>query len=170
MKQSEQSKVWMIDALLSLLKTKEYSAITIKDITSKAGISRLTFYRNFESKEDIIRYHMERGFRKYMEELRTVPDLELRQMIALCFQNWEKHKVDIQMLTSQNLGWLLREPFETFLQAVLKQMELEEKYTYFQIQFLIGGMFSDMLAWLNDTQGRKPDDIAQEIMAIIQKS
>ncbi|HAO6436419.1 TPA: helix-turn-helix transcriptional regulator, partial [Listeria monocytogenes] len=40
------SKKWIIEALLDLLKTKPYSAITITEITKRAGVARLTFYRN----------------------------------------------------------------------------------------------------------------------------
>lgn len=167
MKQSEQSKIWMRDALFSLMKKEEYSSITIKAITEKAGVSRLTFYRNFESKEDIIRYHIEVGFNEYMKELKSLQELDLRKMIALCYMFWEKHRKEILLLSSQNLGWLLREPFEDCLQSILKQMKIKEKYTSFQIQFLIGGMISDMLAWLKNSQGKTPDDMANEILSLI---
>ena len=167
MRQSEQSKTWMVEALFTLMKTKPYSAITIKDITEKAGVSRLTFYRNFETKEDIIRYHMLTGFWEYMAELKHIPNLQLKQMIALCYRFWDDRKEEIQMLSSQILGWLIREPFEKFLGSVLDEMGMSEKYSYFQIQFLIGGMLSDMLAWLDDPKDESPEDIAEEIIQII---
>ncbi|MBF2482652.1 helix-turn-helix transcriptional regulator, partial [Listeria seeligeri] len=48
------SKKWIIEALLDLLKTKPYSAITITEITKRAGVARLTLYRNFENKDQIL--------------------------------------------------------------------------------------------------------------------
>ncbi len=50
MKQSERSKKWIEEALFVLLKQKPFSKITITDITKKAGVARLTFYRNFAKK------------------------------------------------------------------------------------------------------------------------
>lgn len=41
-------------ALISLMERKPYSSITIKDITDRAGVSRVSYYRNYSSKEDIL--------------------------------------------------------------------------------------------------------------------
>lgn len=167
MKQSEQSKKWMIEALFMLMKTKPFNTITVKDITDKAGISRLTFYRNFESKEDILRYHMQLGFQEYIEQIRHAKEIDLKKTIALCYAYWGRRQDEIRLISSQNLGWLLKEPFEDFFHLVLKELNMDEKYSYFQAQFIIGGMFSDMLAWINEPQGRNAEDIAEEILEIV---
>lgn len=44
------SKQYMIDALLSLMQTKDLEKISINDITKKAQVSRSTFYAQFEDK------------------------------------------------------------------------------------------------------------------------
>lgn len=46
------------EALLLLLEKKEYKAITISEICQKAGVTRMSFYRNFEGKDDILRRWM----------------------------------------------------------------------------------------------------------------
>ncbi len=42
------------DALFSLMKKKDYKSISITDIVNEAGLSRVTYYRHFSSKEEII--------------------------------------------------------------------------------------------------------------------
>lgn len=42
-------------ALLILLETKEFDQISITELTKKAGVSRPAFYRNYESKEEILK-------------------------------------------------------------------------------------------------------------------
>lgn len=49
------SKKYIIEALLILMDTNDYNKITITDITKKAGFNRVTFYRNFNSKDEIIK-------------------------------------------------------------------------------------------------------------------
>ncbi len=49
---------------ISLLKTKTYEDITIKDICENAGISRQTFYNYFKSKDEIFRVF----FRQLLEK------------------------------------------------------------------------------------------------------
>lgn len=50
----KKAKDYIVDALLQLMDKKDYDKITITDITKKAGINRVTFYRNFNTKDDIV--------------------------------------------------------------------------------------------------------------------
>lgn len=56
--QSDLSKSYIAEALIQLMRTKKFSSITNKNITEKAGVSHITIYRNFSSKEDIIKYYL----------------------------------------------------------------------------------------------------------------
>ncbi len=56
--QSDLSKKYIADALIHLMKLRDYSKITNKDITNKAGVSHITIYRNFKCKEDILKYYL----------------------------------------------------------------------------------------------------------------
>lgn len=42
------------EAVFALMDKKAYSAIKISDIVKKAGVSRMTFYHYYESKEDAL--------------------------------------------------------------------------------------------------------------------
>ena len=46
---------YIIEALLLLMKKKEYKDISITEICERAGVTRMSFYRNFDSKEDILK-------------------------------------------------------------------------------------------------------------------
>jgi AcrR family transcriptional regulator len=43
-------------ATFSLLKEKDYQDITVTEIAKKAGVTRKTFYRNFDSLADVVDY------------------------------------------------------------------------------------------------------------------
>ena len=45
---------YIYDAFKQLLKSKKYDDISVCDITEKAGVSRMSFYLNFKSKDDIL--------------------------------------------------------------------------------------------------------------------
>lgn len=45
-------------ALQQLLETKTLAEITITEITSKAGVSRMAYYRNYQNKEEILSLNM----------------------------------------------------------------------------------------------------------------
>lgn len=50
------------DALLRLLREKDFKDISVTDIAAKAGVSRGAYYRNYESKEDIFRCILKKKF------------------------------------------------------------------------------------------------------------
>lgn len=56
-------------ALLEMMSKKPFNSITITALTKRAGVSRVSFYRNFESKEDVLQKHLKRlldeWFKKY---------------------------------------------------------------------------------------------------------
>lgn len=42
------------DALIALMKIKPYNKISVTDITERAGVSRMAYYRNYKEKDDIL--------------------------------------------------------------------------------------------------------------------
>lgn len=55
------------EALLQLIQQKAYDKITITDIAKRAGVTRISFYRNFDSKDAILKQALERAFSAYQE-------------------------------------------------------------------------------------------------------
>ena len=42
------------DALIALMNEKSFETISVSEITNRARVSRVSYYRNFNSKEDMI--------------------------------------------------------------------------------------------------------------------
>ena len=62
----ERSRTYIADALLSLLKTKKFQDISINDIINKAGVSRMTFYRQFYDKKEVLKYILDTRTDEYI--------------------------------------------------------------------------------------------------------
>ena len=96
----KRAKDYIIDALFMLMKKKKYEDITITDIAKKAGVTRITFYRNFESKEDIIKQHLKNIFSKY----------KWNDNLDVCYQIFDffaQNKTTIDLLYKSNLQFFL---------------------------------------------------------------
>ena len=50
---NQQTREKIVNALLTLIKEKPLSTITITELTQLAGVSRMAFYRNFSTKEEV---------------------------------------------------------------------------------------------------------------------
>lgn len=48
----------MEDAFFALLSEKPFSEITVTDLVTRAGVARASYYRNYESMEDIVRQYL----------------------------------------------------------------------------------------------------------------
>ena len=48
------SQQWFSEALFSLMQTKSFSKITIKELCTQADLTRQTFYQLFSSKEGMV--------------------------------------------------------------------------------------------------------------------
>ena len=89
------AKECIVSALLQLIKEKPLSAITISELTARAGVSRMTFYRNYHSKEEIFSLHLQEILHKYEEEDRQQKLKGIyydRAHMLHCFQYWYKYR------------------------------------------------------------------------------
>ena len=64
---------YIVKALFSLMKTISFEDISITDITKKAGVGRATYYRHFNSKEDVIRYYFTKEMRTFVSTSQLIP-------------------------------------------------------------------------------------------------
>lgn len=46
----------MLDAFVALVRKKDFTSISVKDITKYAQVNRATFYAHFQDKYDILEY------------------------------------------------------------------------------------------------------------------
>ena len=52
------TKDCLVQALMRLLQEKPLSSISITELAAEAGISRMTYYRNYQSIDDVLLSHL----------------------------------------------------------------------------------------------------------------
>ena len=97
------------DALLKLLKDKPIGDISISELCGLAGTGRASFYRNFESKEDILLRYIHKIFREWTDETDKKENRPLNELLGLLFAHFEKHKDFYSLLNERNLIYLLKD-------------------------------------------------------------
>lgn len=103
------TKKYLTTALFKLMKGKNYNNITISDITKKAGVSRVTYYRNFESKDDIIYQYFISNIEPFNSSITFRPRCkdDYFEIIYHVFEGLKKKKEILDLLISANLEHLL---------------------------------------------------------------
>lgn len=96
------------DALLKLLSEKPIGDISISELCNLAGIGRASFYRNFESKEDIVRRYINKIFKEWPDK-DSEQNKSLSGFLYSMFAHFEKHREFYELLNRRNLIYLLKD-------------------------------------------------------------
>ena len=72
--QAIESRQMIRDALLALMQDIPFQEISISQICREAQVVRQTYYRHFDSKNDILEFHMDHLFAQYFQSHFTGTD------------------------------------------------------------------------------------------------
>ena len=99
----------LTDAMLQLLSDKQIEEISIRELCDAAGVGRASFYRNFESKEDILRSYINKLFEEWTAGYNQNGDRPLNELIQVMFSHFEKYMDFYKLLNRQKLIYLLKD-------------------------------------------------------------
>ncbi|MDO4321871.1 MAG: TetR/AcrR family transcriptional regulator [Lachnospiraceae bacterium] len=139
-----QSQKMIVEALLELMKEKEFAKINIKELCEKAMISRQTFYTLFDGKEEVIELHLDTLFHTYVE--RYLQDENSRMLKELCDNTIAymiQNKELICLMVRSNLDHLVKNKIEYYLSdldSLLRSSQTADRD--YAISFLAGGLMS----------------------------
>ncbi len=167
MKKQPKSKIWLTEALFYLLKTKSFSKITINDIAKKAGVSRLTFYRNFNSKEDILQQRFDTLFDNFYNDITKNNITSVRDTILLVFSYWYKNQEYLKILIDNKLEKNIYTNFNTYILRIFNKLNIAEFYSPEHITFISGGLFFSMINWIEGNCQQSPKEITNSIIKIL---
>lgn len=99
----------LTEALLSLMEEKPLSAISISELCAAAGVGRTSFYRNFETREDILRARVEQLLGGMAAELKKEPALPLDRFIYQVFSHLEANRDFYGLVHRRGCTYLLKD-------------------------------------------------------------
>lgn len=141
-------KKCIADALFILLKKRDFSAVTVKDLAAKAGIGRVTFYRKFSSKEDVVLYYFDTQKRLYLKETeRTERTMEnyrplFEKIFGLIKQNGDK----LLLLKKSRVSYLWLDYLnECFDKLFREKFHVENGYLHYA---RAGALYNLSMRWL----------------------
>lgn len=150
-------------ALIELMDKKTFEKITIKDIAEKAGVSRITFYRHFNSKMDII----DKKNKSITEECLKK---SIKEKDAKSIEEFIIYVFDVLLDNKKYLKAIYKSGLDILV--VLDLDRALKKYgthnTYRRI-FYTGGFFNTLIEWIKRDFKDDPKDIVKEIMTILKQ-
>lgn len=167
------SRRWIIDALLELMKEKPYSEITISEISKKADLVRRTFYRNFNSKEEILEAYFQSMIQDYLDELPEEDEVSTYTLALIYFKFWKKEIEFIRILQRNNLFHILLREFDDFVPKVMLKYKMSvvggysETYFQYYTAFIAAGLWHVLERWVAKGMIETPIEMAEIYTRII---
>ncbi|AYG01646.1 TetR/AcrR family transcriptional regulator [Lactococcus allomyrinae] len=161
--QNQLVKECLFEALIQIMKRKNFYSISITELTQKAGVSRMAFYRNYSIIEDILIESIDNIYNDYGNLLRH-NSIEINKMMQLYFQHFRKHQTLINTLLSANLGHLffsqLIKFMEIFSTEIMCSIECSAEYKLYSSEFLAGGIYQVLMTWCKNGMIENDEEMA----------
>ena len=144
-----QSQQMLSEALVSLVDSYPFSEITVTMICTKAGVSRQTFYKMFDSKEDVARYVAKRKCLEFELSMIRYETLTMEELSAKTFSFFENNRKLIQNLVNNQLQHILLEQAQLALTDLLTCFDCDSANIMDESNrvFIAGGLCSMVMNW-----------------------
>jgi len=151
-------------ALMLLMRDKKLNSISVTDIAAKAGISRMTYYRNFASKEHVLRTYMQILAKDYAQSLagQGAPHRD-RDHILQAVQCFHDNLDFVTCLEQEGLSNILLEGISDFLMEC-KTDAKENFERACALQYYAGALYNVCMFWYRSGMEKTQEEVADAIM------
>lgn len=152
----------IVSALMQLLEVKPLSAISVTELSKKAGVSRMTYYRNYASKEEIFSSYLSDIFAAYKKDAASWTHEGCYNDYAHmehCFTYFYEHKDFIRCLLKSGLGDLLLEALSCYMIETYFH-ETDTRAQYYTLLAFAGSLYNTYLAWIANDTAESAEDMA----------
>jgi len=149
-KQAVRSRRMILDGLMRLMEKEPYELITITQICQESQIARQTFYRNYDSKNDILTYYIRERLLERARENTFGDDFE--KNLRTLFFDFPISKELISLMRKNGLFYLLEEQFLGFMPVVTDCILMPKllgtpDYDDFLNQYIVSSILSILTVW-----------------------
>ncbi len=135
-------------ALIKLMKEKSFDEITITDITKTAGVSRLAYYRNYSSKEDILSGFLQNIIKDFYETFKVYDAIhETRELWYAIFRKIEEHAQEMRLLIQAGYSAKILQEYIKGINAPFEGVE-KNPQLYYSNCYWVGALHCMTEEWL----------------------
>ena len=131
-------------ALLALLKEKSLSDISVSELTNKAEIGRVSFYRNYQSKEDILKEESDRLIKAWGRLYESNTESAPETLFPSLFDFYRDHRDFYTTLYNAGMSSIM---METIIGTIQITPEMQNLAAYMK-SFWAYGIYGWMLEWI----------------------
>ncbi len=146
-------------ALIDLMHEQPYTTITVKQICARAHVSRVSYYRSFSSKEDVLRHHLAARMRRMLPAgTGELPDEHVQEHLERALEAIQ-HDAELFALVRQ--AGLMHVLYEFFLSEGSSYIRrFQPGAVPYQDTYYAGGTLLVILDWIGHDMPETPHELA----------
>lgn len=141
-------------ALFSLMKNQLFATITIRELCKKAGISRMAFYRNYNSKEEVVVDYFKNYVQPFYQYLSNQKEKEPVAITRAFFEYVDRHTELFAVLIKSGVENLLIKEFTQFVSQFyldnVQSIPFEGDYAFYWNSFISAGLYNMTIEWIKN--------------------
>ena len=145
---NEQKNTWVkrqiTAALLDLLREKKLADISVSELTEMAGVGRVSFYRNYQTKEDILREESDRLIQEWGKLYEANPESAPETLFPSLFDFYREHRDFYTTLYEAGMSTIMMDTIISTIQITPEMPNLEA----YMKSFWAYGIYGWMLEWI----------------------
>ena len=145
---NEQKNTWVkqqiTSALLDLLREKKLADISVSELTEMAGVGRVSFYRNYQTKEDILREESDRLIQEWGKLYEANPESAPETLFPSLFDFYREHRHFYTTLYEAGMSTIMMDTIISTIQITPEMPNLEA----YMKSFWAYGIYGWMLEWI----------------------
>lgn len=164
LKKNTMTRECIFTALLILMEQKNYEEITITDIAKRAGVSRMSYYRLYRSKDDILIQQFNDIFITLLDQIKKTEGVNRYQFALLVFQQAKENERLLRAIFRAKLYELVLKCFIQYCSYLVEHI-FEQNLDPMIADYLVyeeAGRFSLLLLrWVERDMKESPEKMAR---------
>lgn len=145
------------DTLFDMMRETPFERITVKDLVARAGVGRASFYRNFESKEDVVARRLDAITDDFIARM----DFDFRRdshrfYVMGLFVHLDSHRDIIELLRANGLLHLIKDEFD---RAFLKRAGVSTPV--YACYMAAGAYYNLFYYWAKNGYKETPEELSR---------
>lgn len=165
------SQTYLTTALFQLLATKELQQITITELVKRAGVSRMAFYRNYQTLDDLLLAYFEPQMNQLFDLImQPVPTHTKIDQLTSYF---DQFSAMLTLAAKRHYEYLIQQLFNEnmarYYQNQVTQLQLSPQQAQYWTTFMSNGVYGIWRTWLLNRDSATLTEI-HDLLALFQNA
>jgi len=152
------------NSYFTLLEEKPADSISISEIVKLAGVSRMSFYRYYQTKEDVVKQYINDSFNDFIGTIRHDLIKNPQAAATIFFSYFRSNKLRIKILIKQGQFHLFFESFSNFLLesnlVIDSNPDIADEDLKYYYEYASGGILNLAKSWVLGEMNESDEEMA----------